>query len=168
MELSSSENFLLKPLKITIFRPNLCKKGVPMCHTQQKTFFFFFSEITKPDYKLSKPFRFNKIPYVLAELWMFFYFVWCFFDKKCHFQSWQLCHKLIQQILGSHELNDHAHFGPDPPKNHWNNFLLSWICTTMQKCNQFILKIQPILESCDQTGHTHFWPRQSKNFLINF
>ena len=147
------------------------KRGAHVPHTQQKTFFFFFSEITKPDYKLSKPFRFNKIPYVLAELWMFFYFVWCFFDKKCHFQSWQLCHKLIQQILGSHELNDHALFGPDPPKNHWNNFLLSWICTTMQKISsfhQFILEIQPILESCDQTGHTHFWPRQSKKFLINF
>ena len=24
-------------------------------------------------------------------------------------------HKLIQQILGSHELNDHAHFWPGPP-----------------------------------------------------
>ena len=53
-------------------------------------------------------------------------------------------HKLIQQILGSHELNDHAHFWPDPPKNHWNKFLLSWICTTMQKISsflQFILEI---------------------------
>ena len=29
---------------------------------------FFFSEIIKPDPKLSKPFYFNKIPYVLAEL----------------------------------------------------------------------------------------------------
>ena len=27
-------------------------------------------------------------------------------------------HKLIQQILGSHELNDHAQFLPHPPKNH--------------------------------------------------
>ena len=42
-------------------------------------------------------------------------------------------HKLIQQILGSHELNDHPHFWPGPPKNLWNNFLFSWICTTMQK-----------------------------------
>ena len=33
-------------------------------------------------------------------------------------------HKLIQQILGSHELNDHTHFWPGPPKNHLNNFLL--------------------------------------------
>ena len=69
-------------------------------------------------------------------------------------------HKLIQQILGSHELNDHTHFWPDSSKNHWNNFLLSWICTTMQKKNswfhQFILEIKPILESCDRTGHTHF------------
>ena len=28
----------------------------------------FFSEIIKPDPKLSKPFYFKKIPYVLAEL----------------------------------------------------------------------------------------------------
>ena len=27
-------------------------------------------------------------------------------------------HKLIQQNLGSHELNDHAYFWPDPYKNH--------------------------------------------------
>ena len=27
-------------------------------------------------------------------------------------------HKLIQQILGSHELNDHTHFCPGPPKKH--------------------------------------------------
>ena len=79
-------------------------------------------------------------------------------------------HKLIQQNLGSHELNDHADFWAGPPKNHWNNFLLSCICTTMQKIisfHQFILEIQPILESCDQTGHPCFWPRPSKNFLIN-
>ena len=72
-------------------------------------------------------------------------------------------HKLIQQILGSHELNDYTHFWPGPPKNHWNNFLLSWICTTMQKISSFhlfILEIQPIFESCDQTGHANpkiFW-----------
>ena len=27
-------------------------------------------------------------------------------------------HQLIQQILGSHELNDHVHFSPGTPKNH--------------------------------------------------
>ena len=80
-------------------------------------------------------------------------------------------HKLIQQILGSHELNDHPHFWPGPPKNLWNNFLFSWICTTMQKISllhQFILEIQPILESRDQTDPTHFWPHPSKKFLIKF
>ena len=80
-------------------------------------------------------------------------------------------HKLIQQILRYHELNDHAQFWPGPPKNNWNNFLLSWICTTMQKISsfhRFILQTQPISESHDQTGHTYFWPCQSKNFLINF
>ena len=80
-------------------------------------------------------------------------------------------HKLILQILGYHELNDHAHFWPGPPKNHWNNFLLSWICTIIQKISsfhQFILEIQPILESRDQTGHTRFWPHQSKKFWSPF
>ena len=80
-------------------------------------------------------------------------------------------YKLIQQVVGYHEQNDHAHFWPGLPKNHWNNFLLSWICTNMQKISsfhQFILEIQAISESCDQTGHTHFWPCQSKNVLINF
>ena len=54
-------------------------------------------------------------------------------------------HKLIQQILGYHELNDHTHFWPGPHKNHWNNSLLSWSCNTMQKISsfhQFILEIQ--------------------------
>ena len=80
-------------------------------------------------------------------------------------------HKFIQQILGSHELTDHTHFWPDPPKNHCNNFLLSWICTTMQKISpfhRFVLEIQPIFESRDQTGHNHFWPRPSKNFWSTF
>ena len=31
-------------------------------------------------------------------------------------------HKLIQQSLGSHELNYHAHFRPDTPKNHKISF----------------------------------------------
>ena len=73
MESSSSEvkKFCYKtsPLKITIFWANLCKTGVPAHgpHPKQKTI-IFFSEIIKPDPKLSKPFYFNKIPYVLAEL----------------------------------------------------------------------------------------------------
>ena len=60
------EKKLLKSLKISIFWPNLCKNGVPMGHTQKKK--QFFSEITEPDPKLSKPFYFNKTSYVLAEL----------------------------------------------------------------------------------------------------
>ena len=77
---------LLKPLKITIFQPKLCKHGVAMVHAQSKKTIFFFPEIIKPDPKLPKTFYFNKIPYVLAVLWMFFYDVQCFFAKKCHFQ----------------------------------------------------------------------------------
>ena len=35
------EKFLLKPLKITIFRPNLSKKKGPHCHAQNKKNNFF-------------------------------------------------------------------------------------------------------------------------------
>ena len=68
MESSSSEKILLKPLEVIIFQPNLWKNGVPMRCPKQKNIFFFFSEITKPDHNLSKPFYFNKISYVLAKL----------------------------------------------------------------------------------------------------
>ena len=80
MESSSSEKFLGNHLKITIFQSNLCKNGVPMGHAQNKKQFVL--EITRPHPTLSKPFYFNTISYVLAELWMFFYIVWCFFAKK--------------------------------------------------------------------------------------
>ena len=70
--------FLLKPLKIAIFGPNLCKKrGQYGPHPKQTI--FFFSEMTKADHKLCKTFHFIKISYVLAELWIFFYFVVMFF-----------------------------------------------------------------------------------------
>ena len=74
-------------------------------------------------------------------------------------------------IIGFYELNGHAHFWPHPPKNNWNSFLLSWICTGIQKISSFhlfIFKIQSVLESCDQTDHTHFclWP--PKKILSTF
>ena len=84
MESSSSENLLLKPLKITIFWPNLRKNGVPTGHVQNKKQ-VFFTEITKADAKLSSTFYFNKISYVLAELWMFFHIVWCILLKSVIF-----------------------------------------------------------------------------------
>ena len=71
---------LLTPLETIIFWPNSCKNGVPMGNTQNKTT-IVFAEITKPDHRLSKPFYFIKI-YVLVELWLFFYFVWCFLSKS--------------------------------------------------------------------------------------
>ena len=77
-------------------------------------------------------------------------------------------HNLIQQILESHELNDHSQFWPGPPKNHWNNFLLSWICTTMQKISsfhQFILEIQPILVSRDQDWPNTFLATRIQKFF---
>ena len=64
-------------------------------------------------------------------------------------------HKLIlkiRQILWSHELNGHSHFWSFPPKNYWNNFYLSWICTCRKKTSSlhlFIHEIQLILDSRD-------------------
>ena len=69
----------------------------------------------------------------------------------------------IQQSFESNELNRCAHFWQTPPKNHWNNFQLSWTCTSMQKISsfhRFIPEIQSISKSRHQTGH--------KKNLINF
>ena len=68
------------------FLAQLVQKWGPMGSTQNRKH-FFFSEIMKPDHKLSSTFYFIIISSVLAELLMFFYFVCCFFAKKCHFQS---------------------------------------------------------------------------------
>ena len=56
-----------KTSKNYYFLDQLVEKWGPHgSHPKQKT--IFFSEIIEPDPKLSKPFHFNKIPYVLAEL----------------------------------------------------------------------------------------------------
>ena len=63
------KNFNWNPvvLKKLLFFGLTCEKWGPHGpHPKQKT--IFFSEITKVDSKLSKPFYFNKIPYVSAEL----------------------------------------------------------------------------------------------------
>ena len=60
------------------------KRGCHGPQPKQKT--ILFAEITKPDHKLLKPFYSNKILFILAEWCMFFYFMWCFFAKECHFQ----------------------------------------------------------------------------------
>ena len=89
--------------------------------------------------------------------------MWCLSTKKWlhHYikvslQNISSIHKLIQQSLGSHDLNNHACFWASPPRNHWNNFKFSWICTNMQKISsfhQFILEIQSIFLWSD-------WPDQ--------
>ena len=75
------------------------------------------------------------------------------------------------KFWGTHKLNGYAKIWPCPPKNHWNNFQLAWICTNMHNISSFhlfILEIQSISESRDQTGCAHFWPCTSKHFLIKF
>ena len=58
---------LLKPLKIAILGPNLCKKGVSMGNAQHEKQ-FFFAEITKADHKLSKTFYFYPKKNVLVNM----------------------------------------------------------------------------------------------------
>ena len=54
------------------------------CTNQKK---IKFDRNNKPDHTLSKTFNFIKISCALTELWMFFYFVWCFLAKKGHFPA---------------------------------------------------------------------------------
>ena len=56
---------LLKTLNIIVWGHNLDKKVVTMGHTQNKKL-FFFTEITKPDHRLSKMFYYLSKYRVLA------------------------------------------------------------------------------------------------------
>ena len=74
--------------------PVCAKKGVAICHrSHPKWKKFVLVEITKVDYQLSKTLYFIKKSYILAELWIFFYSVWCFLPKKGHFQLKELWRK---------------------------------------------------------------------------
>ena len=74
-------------------------------------------------------------------------------------------HKLIQQILGSHELNGHAHLWPHPPQNHWITFSFPEFVPSCK--NQFI----PSIHSWDTVNFRvppisdHTYP---KNFWLTF
>ena len=62
-------------------------------------------------------------------------------------------------------------FDQTHPKNHWDTFCFPEFAPPCKKSvlfHQFILEIQPILESSDHTVHTHFWPRPCKKILITF
>ena len=86
MESSSSEKSFAKTSKNYYFSAQIVQTWGPHGPRSKQKNNFFFPEIIKPDPKLPKTFYFNKIPYVLAVLRMFFYDVQCFFAKKCHFQ----------------------------------------------------------------------------------
>ena len=59
---------IAKTSKTYNFLAQLVQKWGPHGSCQKQKTFFFFSVIAKPDHKLSKPFYFIKISYVLAEL----------------------------------------------------------------------------------------------------
>ena len=100
---------MLKPLKITIFWPNLCKNGVPMGHTQNKKQFFFFSEMIKPDPKLSKPFYF----------WTKYHMFWLSYECFSI-----LCNAfLLKSAISSHNSCDII--GSLKQWLHWRNMVIS-------------------------------------------
>ena len=63
---------IAKTSKLPFFVLTCAKMGFPWATPKTKT--IFLAEV-KPDHKLSKTFYFSKISCVLADLWMFFYFV---------------------------------------------------------------------------------------------
>ena len=75
-------------------------------------------------------------------------------------------HKLIWQVLGSHELNGNAQTQKSL------KLLLAFLNlhqhAKISSFHQFILEIQSILESFNQAGHTHFWTCPPPNFFNNF
>ena len=83
-------------------------------------------------------------------------------------------HKLIfkiKQIVGSIELNSHAYFWPQPPKNHLNYFWLSWCapaCKKISSFDLFIFDLQSVLKSRDHSGCTHFWSCRPNFFWSTF
>ena len=70
-------------------------------------------------------------------------------------------HKLMQQILGSHELKGDSHLLTMHTQKSLNQ-LLAFLNLYQHAKNQFIpsvcYKIHSSLESCDHSGHTCFWP----------
>ena len=75
----------MKPLQIFIFCTQLMQEGDqhgprPKWNTN------VFARNIKIRSSAFRNSLFIKISYVLVELWIFFYFVWCFLSKKCHFQ----------------------------------------------------------------------------------
>ena len=119
MHSSSSEKNLVKPLRITIFGSNCTKKGSLWATSKIKN--NFFKEIIKPDHKLSETFYFIKISYVLTELWMFFYFKWCFFAKHGHFQPNSGVSKPIKKLVINNQvrpqsINCSVHVISHPPQ----------------------------------------------------
>lgn len=85
---------LLELLKITILGPYLGNNWASMGQTQNQGHIFYGNN--KKRSQAFKNFYFIKISYVLTELWIIFYFGWCFVNKKGHSQQIPLCKNQIQ------------------------------------------------------------------------
>ena len=82
-------------------------------------------------------------------------------DKKCvvcliknyciivNMQKISSIHKLIQQILGSHELNDHAHFWPGHPK------IIEITFSFLELCDHPVTRLATPIS--DHTLQKKFW-----------
>ena len=100
MQSSCSEKKKIKPLKITEHKRD---QQVSVNQTEKH----FFLQKHHPDHVLSRTFYFTRI-YVLAELWIFFYFVWCSFAKKGLFpaKKEKVPHKKVNFENKSFRLNN--------------------------------------------------------------
>ena len=100
----------------------------------------FFSEITKSDHKLSKLFYFNKLSYVLAELRMFFYFMWCFLLKRVIFSHNSCGRKFLCPYQASRQASVFCNFCW--PKSGKNLALTSFkFGISSYKCHKFPLRL---------------------------
>ena len=117
---------MLKPLKIAIFGPNWHKKGGQYGPHPKQTK-NFFSEMTKADHLLFKTFYFIKISYLLAELWMFFYFVVMFFWVRVYFLRKSLSMEHLRITFGlcnSH--SRHFHIRIFGNMTDWKSLIPLW------------------------------------------
>ena len=138
-------NYKIKLLKAK-YRNNDWKKKWWTVKKNSRSFLGQNSENSKFQDKFQDIFRFSRT---------------CGHPVKISFQE-NTCIDIFHSTLLAWTKWPH-HFWLHQPKNYWNNFWLSWIytsCTSMKKISsfhQFILEIQSISESWDQTDHTHFW-----------
>ena len=129
---------MLKPLKITIFGPKLCKKGISTCHTQNKDK-CFLQKWQKQIISFPKLFTLSKHHIFWLTYKCFSILWWCFFAKKGHFHPQQLSSACKQNWkLGDTKIN----FASLIPLQ-MTKFQKFWIPEYFLYQSTLLIKIQP-------------------------